>query len=113
MMSVVELNSSNPGIARGFRRIRIFCQLTRQSLPMRPTHWMQTAGSTPRSPCLGYFIVYSIKRLCTQHNNSEAQLEPGGLPTLLPYLLIIMFHGVSSILLSILITYLWDCSVVN
>jgi hypothetical protein len=41
------------------------------------------------------------------HNNSEAQLEPGGLPTLLPYLLIIMFYGVSSILLFMLITYLW------
>jgi hypothetical protein len=28
-----------------------------------------------------------------QHNNSEAQLEPGGLHTLPPYLQITKFHG--------------------
>jgi hypothetical protein len=55
---------------------------------------------------LGYYTVQSIKRLCTPHNNSKAQLEHGGLPISLPYLLISMFHAVSSILHSIHITYL-------
>jgi hypothetical protein len=47
------------------RDTQIFWQLTHQILPMRPTPWRQTAGSTPQSPCSGYFTVQSIKRLCT------------------------------------------------
>jgi hypothetical protein len=40
--------------------------------------------------------------------NSEAQLEPDGLHTLPPYLLITTSHGVSSVLLSTHITCLWQ-----
>jgi hypothetical protein len=39
-------------------------------------------SDAPWSPCLDYFTVQSIRRLYTQHNNSVAQLEPGGLATL-------------------------------
>jgi hypothetical protein len=78
---------------------------------MRLTPWRQTAGSALQSPSLGYSTVQSIRRLCTQHNNFEAQLEPSGLPALLPYLLITMSHGMNSVLLSVHITYLWVCSV--
>jgi hypothetical protein len=85
-MSVVGLNSSSLDTKRGICHTRTFWQLTRQSLPMRPTHWRQTAGS-------------------------EALLEPGGLPTLLPYLLITTPHEASFVLLFVLITYLWVCSV--
>jgi hypothetical protein len=46
----------------------------------------------------------------TQHSNFEAQLEPGGLPTSLPYLLITLSHGMSFVLLFAHITYLWVCS---
>jgi hypothetical protein len=107
MTSVMGLNTSNPSIKRGIHCIRIFWQLSRQSLLMRPTPWRQTVGSTPQSPSLGYFIVQSTRRLYTQHINLEAQLEPGGLHTLSPYLLIITSHGVSSVLPSAHITYLW------
>jgi hypothetical protein len=110
MMSVVEPNASNPGIKRGILHTWISWQLTRQSLPMRLTPWRQIAGSAPRSPSLSYFIVQSIKRLCTQRSNSEAQLDPSGLPISPPYLLITMSHGVSSILPSAHITFLWVCS---
>jgi hypothetical protein len=77
---------------------------------MRLTPWRQIVGSAPQSPSLDYFIVQSIKKLCTQHSISEAQVEPGGLPTSPLYLLIITSHGMSSVLLSVLITYLWVCS---
>jgi hypothetical protein len=39
-------------------------------------------------------------------SSSEAQLEHGGLPTLPPYLMIIVFHGENSVLHSVHITYL-------
>jgi hypothetical protein len=110
MPSIMELDASNPSIKRGILCTQISWQLTYQSLPMRPTPWWQTAGSASHSPSLGYLIMVSIKRLCTQRSNSEAQLEPGGLPTSLPYLLITMSHGVSSILPSAHITYLRACS---
>jgi hypothetical protein len=45
-----------------------------------------------------------------QHNNFEIQQGPGELPTSLPYLLITMFRGMSSVLLSSHITYLRVCS---
>jgi hypothetical protein len=95
MTSIVGPSAINPDIKSGILHTQIFWQLTRQSLPMRPTPWMRTAGFAPQSPYLGYFTVQSIRRLCTQHSNSEAKLEPGGLPTSPPYLLITMFHGVS------------------
>jgi hypothetical protein len=110
MTSVMGLNTSNHNIKRGIPHTRIFWQLTRQSLPMRLTPWRQTAGSAQWSPRSGYCTVQSMKRLCMQHNNFEAQLEPGGLLTSPPYLLITMFHGMSSVLLSSHITYLWVCS---
>jgi hypothetical protein len=102
-----------PGIKRGILRTQIFWQLTCQSLPMRPTPWWQTTGSTPRSLSLGYFTVQSTRRLYTQRNSSEAQLEPRGFPTLPPYLLITMFHGATFVLPSAHITYLWDCSALS
>jgi hypothetical protein len=107
MMSIVGLNASNLVTKREIHHTQTFWKLTHLSLLMRLTPWRQTAGSTPQSPSLDYFIVQSIKRLYTQHNNSKAQLEPGGLPTVLPYLLITTSHGVSSIMLSMLITFLW------
>jgi hypothetical protein len=105
MMSVVGLNTSNLNIKRGILCTWISWQLTHQSLPMRSTPWRQTTGSAPQSPCSGYSTVQSIKRLCTQHNNLEAQLEPSGLLTSLPYLLITITHGASFVLLSMLVTY--------
>jgi hypothetical protein len=42
-----------------------------------------------------------------QHSSSEAQLELGGLPTLPPYLMITMFHGVNYVEPFVHITYLW------
>jgi hypothetical protein len=60
---------------------------------------MQTAGFAPLTPRLGYF--------------TEAQLELGGLPISLPYLLITMFHGVSTVLPSAHITYLCVCSALS
>jgi hypothetical protein len=49
-----------------------------------------------------------------QHSNSEAQLEPSGLLTLpSSYVLITTSHGVSYVLLSVLITYLRVCSVAS
>jgi hypothetical protein len=42
-MSVVGLSASNPDIRRGILRIWIFCELTRQSLPMRPLRGGQLA----------------------------------------------------------------------
>jgi hypothetical protein len=110
MTSVMELNASNLDIKRGILRTQIFRQLTHQSLPMRLTPWRQTADSAPRSPSSGYSTIQSIRRLCTQHSNFEAQLEPDRLPTSLPYLLITMSHGISSVLLSSHITYLRVCS---
>jgi hypothetical protein len=77
------------------------------------TPWKQTTSSTPWSLSLGYSTVQSIKRLYMQCSNSEAHLEPGGLPTLPPYLLITTSHGVSSVLLLVLITYLQVCSTVS
>jgi hypothetical protein len=97
MPSVEGLNASNPNIKRGIYHTRIFWQLTHQSLLMPPTPWKQIAGSEPQSPSLGYFTVQSIRRFCTQHSNSKAQLEPGGRHTLPPYLLIIMSYCVSSV----------------
>jgi hypothetical protein len=93
MTSIVGLNASNLNIRRGILCTQIFSQLTHQSL-------RQIAGSTPQSPCSGYSTVQSITRLYMQHSNFEAQLEPGGLPTSPPYLLITMFRGMSSVLLS-------------
>jgi hypothetical protein len=110
MTSIVGPNAINPDTKRGFPRTQIFWQLTCPSSPMRPTPWRQIAGSTPRSPSLGYFTVQSIKRLCTQHNNSEARLEHGGPPTSPPYLLITMFHWVNFVPPFVHITYLWVCS---
>jgi hypothetical protein len=110
LTSVVGLNASNLDIKRGILHTRISWQLTHQSLPMRLTPWRQTAGSAPRSPRLAYFTVQSIKRLYMQRNNLEAQLEPSGHPTSPPYQLISMSHGMSSVLLSVHITYLWVCS---
>jgi hypothetical protein len=72
MMSVVGLSAGNPDIKSGILRTRIFWQLTRQSLPMRPTPWRQTTDFAPWSPSLGYFTVQSIKRLYMQCSNSEA-----------------------------------------
>jgi hypothetical protein len=77
---------------------------------MRLIPWRRIADSTPQSPSSGYFTVWSFRKLCMLHNKCEAQLEPGGLPTLPPYLLITVFHGVSSVLHSLLITYLRVCS---
>jgi hypothetical protein len=51
-----------------------------------------------------------LHKLCTLHNNYEAQLEPGGLLTPPPYLLIITSHGVSFAQPSVPITYLRVCS---
>jgi hypothetical protein len=113
MMSVIGLNTSNLNIRRGILRTRISWHLTHRSLPMRLTPWRQTAGSSPWSPSSSYSTVQSIRRLCTQHNNFEAQLEPDGLPTSLPYLLIIMFRGMSYVLLSAHITYLRVCSTLS
>jgi hypothetical protein len=110
MMSVMELNANNPDIKRRILHMLIFWQLTCQFLSMRPTPLRQIAGSTPQSPSLGYSIVQSIRRLCTQHSNSEAQLEPGGLPISPPYRQITMFHGASFVLLFVHITYLRVCS---
>jgi hypothetical protein len=111
MMSIVEPNANDPSIKRGIHHTRIFCQLTHQSLLMRPIPWKQTTSSTHWSPSLGCYTVWSIRRLCTQYNNSEAQLEPGGPPTQPLYLLIITLHGASSVLLSVLMTYLQVCSI--
>jgi hypothetical protein len=80
---------------------------------MRLTPWRQIAGSALQSPSSSYSTVQSIKRLHMQHNNFEAQLEPGGLPTSPPYLLITMSHGMSSVLLSAHITYLQVCSTLS
>jgi hypothetical protein len=110
-MSVMELNVSNLDTKRGIHCTWTFWQLTRPSLLMRLTLWRQTNGSVPRSPSSVYSTIWSIKRHYTQHNNCEAQQEPGGLLTLLPYLLITTFHGASSVLLSVLITYLQVYSV--
>jgi hypothetical protein len=63
-----------------------------------------------QSPCLGYFIVQSIKRLCMLCSSSEVQLEHDGLPTSPPYLMITMLHGVNSVLPSVHTTYLRVCS---
>jgi hypothetical protein len=106
MMSIMGPSASNPNIKGAILHIWIFWQLTHQSLSLRLTPWGQTAGSAPQSLSLGYFTVQSIKRLCRQCSNSEAQPEHGGLPTLPPYLLVTMFHGVRSVLLSAHITYL-------
>jgi hypothetical protein len=65
MMSIVGLSASNPDIKRGIQRTQIFWQLTRQFFFMQLTPWTQTAGSAPRNPSLGCFIVQSIRRLCT------------------------------------------------
>jgi hypothetical protein len=51
------------------------------------------------------------RSLCTPLNNSEAQLELGALPTPPHYLRIIKFHGASSTPPSMLIIYLWVCSI--
>jgi hypothetical protein len=110
MMSVVEPSASNLDIKRGILRTQIFWQLTIQFLLMQPTPWRWTTSSAPWSPSSSYFTIRSIQILCTHHSNSEAQLEPGGLPTSPPYLLVTMFHGVSSVLPSAHITYLRDCS---
>jgi hypothetical protein len=93
MTRVVGLSASNPNIKREILRTQICWQPTSQSLSMRPTPWKQTTRSVPQNPCLDYFTVQSIKRLCMQRSNSEAQLEAGGLPTSPPYLLITMSHG--------------------
>jgi hypothetical protein len=71
------------------------------------------AGSAPQSPSLGYFTVRSIKRLYTQHNSLEVQLEHGGLPTSPPYLMITMFPSVNSVLPSVHTTYLRVCFVAS
>jgi hypothetical protein len=111
MTSITGLNARSLDIRRAIHCTQTFWQLNRQYLLMQLTSWRQTAGSAPRRPSLVYSTIQSIRKLYTQHNNSEAKLEPGGLPTLPPYLLIIMFHGASSVLLSILITYLRVCFV--
>jgi hypothetical protein len=110
MTNVMGLNASNHDIKRGIPCTQNFWQLPSESLLMRLTPWRQTAASTPRSPSSGYSTVQSIKRLCTWCNSSEAQLEPGGLPTSPPYLLIAMFHWISFVLLSTHFTYLRVCS---
>jgi hypothetical protein len=110
MMSVVGLSASNPDTKKGIFCTQTFWQLTRQSLPSRLTPWRWTVGSASRSPSLDYFAVQSIKRLCTQHNSLEVQLEHGGLPTSPPYLMITMFHGENSVLPSVHTTYLQVCS---
>jgi hypothetical protein len=109
MMSIVGLNASNLDIRRRILHTRIFWQLTHQSLPMQLIPWMQIASTTPWSPSLGYSTIKGIRRLCMQYSNFEAQLEPGGLLTSPPYLLITMFHGMSSTLLFTHITYLRVC----
>jgi hypothetical protein len=98
-MSVVGPIANNPDTKRRILRTQIFWQLTRQSLPMRPTPWRRIAGSAPQSLSLDYFTAQSIKRLYMLHSSSEAQLEHSGLPTSPPYLMITMFHGVNSVLL--------------
>jgi hypothetical protein len=110
MMSIVGLSANNPDTKRGILHTQIFWQLTRQSLPMRPTPWRWIASSAPRSPSLDYSTVQSTKRLCTQHSSLEVQLEHGGLATSPPCLMITMFHGVNSVLPSVHTTYLWVCS---
>jgi hypothetical protein len=113
MMSIMGLSASNLDTKRGIIRTRTFWQLTRQPLPMQPTPYRQTAGSAPRSLSLGYFIVQSIKRLCTLCSSLEVHLEYGGLPTSPTYLMITMFHGMNSVLPSVHITYLQVCSTVS
>jgi hypothetical protein len=54
---------------------------------MDPARW---------SPSLGCCTIRSTKGLCTWPNNFEAQLEPGGPPTMLHYPLIIRFYGAST-----------------
>jgi hypothetical protein len=68
------------------------------------------SNSPAQSTGLGYFTAQSTRRLCTPHNNWEAQLEPGGPYTSPPYLLITKFHGASSVLPSMHISYLRVCS---
>jgi hypothetical protein len=75
--------------------------------------WMQTTGSAQRSPSSDYFTVRSFRKLYMLHKNCETQLEPGGLPTLPPYRLIIKSHGVSSTLPSMLTTCLQVYSVAS
>jgi hypothetical protein len=113
MTSVVGLNARSLNTRTGIPRIQTFWQLTHQSLLIRLTLWSRTTCFAPESPNLGYFTVQSIRRLCMQHSNLEAQLEPGGLPTSPPYLLITMFHGASSVLPSALTIYLWVCSTLS
>jgi hypothetical protein len=47
MMSIVGLRASNPDVRRGILCTRLFWQLTRQSLPMRPTPWATSLYRVP------------------------------------------------------------------
>jgi hypothetical protein len=51
---------------------------------MRLTPWRQRDGFVARSPSSGYSTIRSTRRLCTQRNNLEAQLEPDGHTATLP-----------------------------
>jgi hypothetical protein len=84
---------------------RILWQLIRHSSPRRQTHSRWTTGSAPLSQRLISSMVQSSRKLCTPHSNIEALLEPSGPPTLPHYPLIIMSHGVSSALSSMVVTY--------
>jgi hypothetical protein len=63
-----------------------------------------------RSPSSGYSNVRSFRKLCTQQNSSEAQLQPSGPSTPPRYPRIIMFHGASSAPPSVVIIYQQVCS---
>jgi uncharacterized coiled-coil protein SlyX len=68
--------------------------------PLEADNWLCTTKSKVWAA-----ILQSIKKLCTQPNNSEAQQEPGGPPTPPHYQLIIKSHVVSSISPSVAIIY--------
>jgi hypothetical protein len=57
MMSIVELNASNPGIKRGILSYSDFLVTHPPVFAMRPTPWRQTTDSAQQSLSLGYFTV--------------------------------------------------------
>jgi hypothetical protein len=110
MRRVAWQNAGNIDIKAGIPHTQIFWQLIRQSSLMQLIPWKRTIGSARWSPSSSYFTVRSFRKLCMLRNNFKAQLEPGGLPTLPPYLLITTSHRASSTLPFVLTTCVRVCS---
>jgi hypothetical protein len=68
--------------------------------PLEADNWLHTTKSK-----FGLLDCTEFRKLCTWPNNCEAQLEPGRLHTLPPYLLMTTFHGASFALPSVLTTF--------